>query len=145
MLGHRKWAVGMGVQELARGLVEAYNVKDADAFGSLFTDDAQFVNVLGDRRRGRAEIAESHRHAFTTVLAGTSLRPEGLDVEALGNDLEIGVLEWRRDRAADAPPVGAPAGTGIMTLVARRDGDGWRLAAASNVPVTEPPGAPPAR
>jgi uncharacterized protein (TIGR02246 family) len=135
----------MGVRDLARDLVDAYNDKDAEAFGSLFTDDAQFVNVLGDRRRGRVEIAESHRHAFTTVLAGTSLSAEGLDVEALGNDLEVGVLEWRRDRAADAPPVGAPAGTGVFTLVARRDGDRWRLAAASNVPVTQPPGAPPLR
>lgn len=133
------------MQELAHGLVEAYNGKDAEAFGALFTDDAQFVNVLGDRRRGRDEIAESHRQAFTTVLAGTSLCREGLDVAALGSDLEVGVLEWRRERAADAPPAGAPAGTGVMTLVARRDSDGWRLAAASNVPVTEPPGAPPAR
>lgn len=132
----------MGVQQLACSLVDAYNAKDAEAFGLLFTNDAQFVNVLGDRRRGRAEIVESHRHAFATVLAGTSLNAEALDVETVSKDLEIGVLEWRRERSADAPAVGAPAGTGVFTLVARRDGDRWRLAAASNVPVTQPPGAP---
>lgn len=132
------------MRQLAQRLVEAYNGKDADAFGSLFTADAQFVNVTGDRRRGCADIAESHRQAFATVLAGTSLDQEGLDVETVGDDLEIGVLAWRRERAVDAPPVGAPAGTGVMTLVARRESGDWRLAAASNVPVVPVRGAPPA-
>ena len=132
----------MGVVELADRLVAAYNDKDAEAFAALFTDDAEFVNVRGDRTRGRAGIAEGHQWAFSSVLAGTSLVKESLDVTPVTDDVELGVLGWRRERSSDAPPAGAPAGTGVFTLVARRGADAWRLAAASNVPVIAPPATP---
>ena len=142
----------MPVTELAQQLVNAYNAKDAAAFAALFDQEAEFVNVMGDRQRGRHQIHQAHEHAFATVLAGTSLSLEGLDVTALSDDVELGVMQWRRERAADAPTVGAPAGTGVFSLVARRTAEatgadrprsyGWRLVAASNVPVMPVPGPP---
>jgi hypothetical protein len=84
--------------------------------------DAEFVNVMGDRQRGQANIAESHLHAFATVLAGTRLSVEKLDVLAVSDDVQVGLMEWRRRRTEDAPVIGAPEGTGVFSLVAHRRG-----------------------
>lgn len=140
----------MSISVLAERLVSAYNAKDADAFAGLFEVGAEFVNVMGDRQRGRSQIGGAHEHAFATVLAGTSLQLERLDVSAVADGVELGVMEWRRERAADAPPVGVPAGRGVFSLVARRQTvdpevpgkESWLLAAASNVPVTPVPVPP---
>ncbi|MCW2678070.1 MAG: hypothetical protein JWR70_3110 [Modestobacter sp.] len=131
----------MAIEDLAQQLVEAFNAKDAEAFGALFVDDAEFVNIFGARMRGRDGITDGHRQVFGTALNGTTLTLEGLDTMALGPDAAVGHATWRRDRDADAPASALPPGRGVFTLVGRQTGDGWKLVAATNVAVAIPPGA----
>jgi uncharacterized protein (TIGR02246 family) len=133
--------IGMTPQDLVHRLADAFNDKDADAFAALFTEDAEFVNVFGARMRGRAGIAEGDRRVFATTLVGSTLALEELDVLPLGDDVAVCHARWRRGRTADATPATLPPGEGIFTLVGRRDGDGWLLAAATNVAITAPPGS----
>jgi uncharacterized protein (TIGR02246 family) len=129
------------IQDLAQQLVVAFNAKDAEAFGALFADDAEFVNIFGARMHGRDGIVEGHRQVFGTALNGSTLTLEGLDTMALGPDAAVAHATWRRDRDADATAATLPPGRGVFTLVGQRTGDGWKLAAATNVAVATPPGA----
>jgi uncharacterized protein (TIGR02246 family) len=131
----------MTVEDLARQLVDAFNDKDAAAFAALFAPDAEFVNVFGARMHGRAGIEEGHRHVFSTALQGSTLVAEDLEVQSLGEDAAVCHLTWRRDLTADAGPATLPPGRGVFTLVGRRAGPGWELAAAANVACVAPPGA----
>jgi uncharacterized protein (TIGR02246 family) len=129
------------VQDLAQRLVDAFNDKDADAFAALFTEDAEFVNIFGGRMRGREGIAAGHRHVFATALTGSVLTMDALDVLPVGDDVAVCHLGWTRGRTPEATEATLPPGAGIFTLVGRRDGDEWRLAAATNVAAAAPPGA----
>lgn len=131
----------MAPQDLAHRLAEAFNDKDAEAFAALFTDDAEFVNIFGGRMRGRTGIAEGHRQVFATALTGSVLALEEIDIMPLGADVAVCHARWRRGRTAEATPATLPPGEGIFTLVGRRDGEQWLLAAATNVAVAAPPGA----
>ena len=131
----------MAIEDLVQQLVEAFNAKDAEAFGALFADDAEFVNIFGARMRGRNGIIDGHRQVFGTALKGTTLTLEGLDTITLGPDAAVSHATWRRDRDADAPATALPPGRGVFTLVGRQTGDGWKLAAATNVAMVTPPGA----
>jgi len=51
-------AVAQTVTGLVRCLVEAWNARAAETFGSLFTAHANYVGADGVRRQGRGAIEE---------------------------------------------------------------------------------------
>ncbi len=104
----------------------AFNTKDAEAFAALFTDDAEYVNIFGQRMRRRDGIAAGHQAVFASLLAGARFTVTGTDVVPLGQDVALMHATWRRVRLPGATPATLPAGTGIFTFVARRAGDDWR-------------------
>jgi uncharacterized protein (TIGR02246 family) len=69
---------------LATGLLEqmerAWNRADGAAFGRLFADDTDFVDIRGTHHRGDgAVIGAGHQGIFDTIYAGSTVRFE-LDV-----------------------------------------------------------------
>jgi uncharacterized protein (TIGR02246 family) len=125
--------------DLVDRLAATFNTKDADAFAALFTEDAEFVNILGQRMRRRGGIAAGHEIVFAKLLAGSRLNVTEIDVMPLGDDVAMMHATWTRDRLADATPATLPPGTGIFTLVARRTDDDWLLVGATNVQDATPP------
>jgi uncharacterized protein (TIGR02246 family) len=132
----------MGPTVLPARLAAAFNDKDADAFAQLFSDDAEFVNIFGQRMRGRAGIEAGHQVVFEKLLHGSRLTIDDVDVKELGDDHALMHATWTRERLADASPATLPPGTGIFTMVARRTADGWELVGTTNVQDATPPGAP---
>jgi uncharacterized protein (TIGR02246 family) len=58
--------------DLERRQIEAWG-RDGAAFAATFTEDADFVDVVGGHLRGREAIAESLQAGFDTFMAGTRL------------------------------------------------------------------------
>src|SRR4051812_25575056 len=60
-------------------LESSWNAADGAAFGAVFADDADFVDVRGDHHTGRHAIAHGHQGIFDSIYAGSTVRYE-LDV-----------------------------------------------------------------
>ena len=121
-------------------LLAALNDKSARALGALFTEDAEFVDILGTRMRGRPDIEAQHEGHFKLgVLAGSAFESKKVEVTLLGADVARCILEWRRLRLPDADDRTLPPGDGVFTLVAARGEGGWLFAAAHNTQVAAPP------
>ncbi len=122
---------------------EAWNRHDMDAFGALFGQDADFVNVTGQLWKGRKEI--QRRHAYTHGAIPREAIPEALpanygifksstyhfdrvDVRLLGPDLAIAHGAWTMlgDTRTSEPR------RGMMTFTLARDGDIWLYEAVQN-------------
>ena len=56
-------------RDLVDAFAQALNSKDAAELGELFSDDGEFVNIMGMRMRHREGIIDSHRWAFDGVGA----------------------------------------------------------------------------
>ncbi|AJT63129.1 SgcJ/EcaC family oxidoreductase [Streptomyces chattanoogensis] len=74
-------------------LETAWARSDADAFGRVFSVDADFTSVRADHYRGSAQIAAAHRRLFATVYAGTRLTATVLRVTHLRPDLAVARVE----------------------------------------------------
>lgn len=129
-------------QDLVHAFADALNAKDAAALGSLFVQDAEFVNILGMRMQGREGIVAGHAWAFSGPLRGRHIRFDQIDELAVTDDVSILHCHCLRDLEPDAPADGLPAGASVLVFVARRAPVVWELVAATNV--TEA-GAPPAK
>jgi len=124
-------------RDLVDAFANALNAKDAHALGSLFSDDAEFVNILGMRMRRREGIVAGHAWAFDGPLRGRVIRFDQVDELSVTDDVAVLHAHCVRERRPDAPAQGLPDGRSVLVFVARRDGDGWRAVAATNV--TEAP------
>jgi hypothetical protein len=58
-----------GPEETVSGLMAAWNLKDARAFASQFTEDATFVNVNGALWIGKKDIEDRHAKAGSSRAA----------------------------------------------------------------------------
>jgi uncharacterized protein (TIGR02246 family) len=125
---------------LVDGFAQALNDKDADALGGHFARDAEFVNILGMRMRGREGIVAGHTWAFSGPLRGRRIRFDQVDELAVTDEVTVLHGHCIREREPGAPAEGLPDGTSVLVFVARRGPAGWELVAATNVTEAGPPG-----
>jgi uncharacterized protein (TIGR02246 family) len=126
-------------QGLVHAFAEALNAKDPEALGRLFIEDAEFVNILGMRMRGREGIIAGHAWAFSGPLRGRHVRFDHIDELAVTDDVSILHGHCLRELEPDAPTDGLPAGASVLVFVARRSPVAWELVAATNVTETPAP------
>jgi uncharacterized protein (TIGR02246 family) len=127
-------------RELVDAFAEALKAKDAERLGSLFTPDAEFVNILGMRMRGRDGLVAGHAWAFGP-LRGRVIRFDSVDELPVTDDVTVLHAHCLRTREPDAPEQGLPDGSSVLVFVARKGAEGWELVAATNVTESAPPGA----
>jgi len=142
-------------QEAPAAFQAAWNDHDMPSFGTLFHDDATFVNRFGHYVRGVQDIIGLHAPIHATIYSDSRLQNDLIDVNILSNDAAI-VHFWSRLTAGKAHPAGPHAVDTLILAVLTRDGDVWRIKALENVTLTNPrtgesvlrgqkgdPGAPP--
>src|SRR5687768_4423506 len=77
------------VRDLFRRLLEAWGRGDGDAYGALFTEDADYVAFDGSSRRGTEAIGAEHQQLFDTWLKGTRLVGQIDSLRFLGPDVAL--------------------------------------------------------
>ena len=74
-------------EQLTDAFAEKLNAKDPAALGELFTEDAEFVNIMGMRMRGRQGIVDGHAWAFNGPLRGRRDRFDQVDALAVTDEV----------------------------------------------------------
>jgi uncharacterized protein (TIGR02246 family) len=115
----------------------AWNAHDMTAFGTLFHNDATFVNRFAHYVRGVDAIVALHQPIHETIYRDSMLDNELIDVTPIAHDAAV-VHFWSRLHAGAAHPAGAhDVDTLILAVVTRRDG-AWKIQALENVTLTNP-------
>jgi uncharacterized protein (TIGR02246 family) len=123
------------VLDVVRGVYDAWNNADPDAFVAEYLDDASAI-LPGAYMKSREEIRSAMALSFNGPLKGTRSSDKVLDVRFLNDDAAVvisqtGVLVPGETKA---PPERTVYATWVL---ARRDGK-WLLAAYSNSPSAAP-------
>jgi uncharacterized protein (TIGR02246 family) len=131
------------VQQVAGTLIEQvaaqWNAQDAEAYAALFDADADFVDVLGRRIKGREAIERIHRRNFATIHLNSRVSMELLAVRELSDNVALVHVHGAMDI-----PAGPLAGTNTSTqtwILANTRG-AWRITAFHNTLVRDMPGIP---
>jgi len=127
-------------RDLVDAFAAALNSADAEQLGQLFSEDAEFVNILGMRMRRRQGIVDGHAWALAGPLRGRQIRFEAVDELTVTDDVAVLHGHCVRERRPDAPVEGLPDGTSVLAFVTRRGAEGWEIVAATNVTQAPAPG-----
>jgi uncharacterized protein (TIGR02246 family) len=126
-------------RDIVEAFAEALNAKDAKQLGRLFTEDAQFVNIMGMRMQGRDGIVAGHSWAFAGPLRGSFIEFDTVDELTVTDDVAVLHAHCLRHRRADATDSTLPAGASLLVFTVRRRSSGWQVVAATNVTESLPP------
>ncbi len=121
------------IRDLFGQLLDAWGRGDGDAYGALFTDDADYVAFDGTHTKGRAAIAGSHQALFDTHLKGTRLTGTISTVRFVAPDVALGHASGGTIMRGRRTP--APERDSIQTLVAIKLRGEWRFTAFHNARV----------
>ena len=115
-----------GPEEAVSGLTASWNLKDAHAFASQFTEDATFVNVNGALWIGRKDIEDRHAKAGIFKSSHAEIKPES--ARLLRPDIALMHVSW----TITGDPRDPQPRSYLMTMVvSKRDGR-WLIVAAQN-------------
>ena len=135
------------VRNVVAGFAAAWNNHDMDAFGRLFSPDADFVNVTGILMKGRQDIQSHHAWSHgaipeSTQVPGTqpanygifknsTMKFDTVDVRFLRKDVALARVNWQlfADARTSTPR------HGVFLFVLTRGKQGWQIAAAQNTEI----------
>lgn len=121
--------------DFPQAFAAAWATREGAQVASLFTEDADFVNVTGLWWQGRAAISKPHDYALKSFFATSTLKPGRTTVRTLGPD--HAVVRCRFTLTGQSTPDGRMAGPRqtILVFVLQRDGAVWRAVTAQNTDV----------
>jgi uncharacterized protein (TIGR02246 family) len=110
-------------------LERAWNDADGAAFGALFTDDSDFVDIRGDHHRGAVAIGRGHQGIFDSIYAGSTVRYR----LELAREIAPGAVVAVAGATLDAPhgPLQGVNHSRLTIVLVERDG-GWAVTAFHN-------------
>lgn len=128
---------------VARAFEAAWNRHDARAIAALFSERADFVNVIGLHWRGRAEIERAHAEIHATRMKDSRLTVDAAVARALRPDVALVHATWTL--AGDTGLTGEPMPPrhGVLSFVLVRERGRWVAESAQNTDVVPVPNAPP--
>jgi uncharacterized protein (TIGR02246 family) len=121
----------------AEGFQAAWNAHDMTALGSLFHEDASFVNRFGHLVRGVDEIIALHAPIHETIYRDSTLENEVIDVIAIGDGAAV-VHFWSRLTVGTGHPAGPHCVDTLIQAVLTRRAGIWLIKALENVTLTNP-------
>jgi uncharacterized protein (TIGR02246 family) len=121
------------IRMLFEDLLGDWGRGDGEAYGSRFTEDADYVAFDGTRTMGRAEIAASHQELFDKWLKGTQLTGGVFSIKFVSPDVALVHATGGTVMRGKTKP--SPERDSIQTLVAVREDAEWRFAAFHNTRV----------
>lgn len=141
--GHGEGAIRAAIAQQA----EAWNRHDTKAWMAPFSEDAEFINILGTALLGRSEIAQRHQELFTGIFARSRVAVTTRQVRSLGATAAVAETEHEL-RAYDRLPPGIQPTEADGTLRTRMKyvwqlrPEGWRIVTAQNTAIAPRPGKP---
>jgi uncharacterized protein (TIGR02246 family) len=118
------------IRVLFENLLGDWGRGDGEAYGSRFTEDADYVAFDGTHTMGRWDISSSHQQLFDKFLKGTRLTGRILSIKFLRPHVALVHATGGTIMGGKTKP--SPERASIQTLVAVREDDEWRFAAFHN-------------
>jgi uncharacterized protein (TIGR02246 family) len=115
----------------------AWNAHDMSLLGSLFHEDATFVNRFGHYVRGIDEIVALHAPIHQTIYSDSMLENELIDAVHIADGVVV-IHFWSRLAAGAAHPAGPHKVDTLILAVLTRQKELWHIRALENVTLTNP-------
>lgn len=141
-------STSLAAEDLIRSLLEAqiaaWNAGDAEGWCKDFTEDSEFVNIIGAHFENRDANLRRHAALFATIFKGSRLAVREMKIRVLGDftaiaNLVIDLTGFSKLPPGIRPSIGNDVLRTRMHYVLIQDGARWRIVFSQNNAVMPPP------
>lgn len=122
-------AIEIVVDEFANG----WNTHDASVFAQVFKEDADFTNVMGVSRSGKAAIEALHEPLFKTIWAASTLTITETKIRLIKPDVAAVDARWILDGLKDMQGADRPPRNGLLNFVMTNMNGRWMITVMHNM------------
>lgn len=131
------------IRQLVSAQTQAWNAHDAAAWTHDFTDDADFVNIVGTVFQGREEIETRHAAIFASIFKASHAEVTVRKLTFLAPDIAVVDTVHEVTGHTGLPPGVQNTQEGLlrtqMKYVMKHTDTGWRIVTGQNTDVKPPP------
>ena len=120
------------IRNLILQMTEGFNKHDAKIATQMYTSDADFVNVRGDKYTGAEEIQQKLAEIFLTRAKQATLKPLNVSVRFVNPELAIAHVTNELSGLVDSAGLNLPSHQELSVRVFIKENDNWRLTAFHN-------------
>jgi uncharacterized protein (TIGR02246 family) len=126
------------IKSLIMAVPEAMNHKDWKAYGDLFAEDADWINVVGMFWHGKDNVVKAHAAYGTTVFRNGGFTFSDLSIRQVAPDVAIVVVtEHTVEQVAPDGVHKLPAGEDRLSFVVVNRSGHWKITLGHNTPVNK--------
>lgn len=127
------------IHSLLCAQMDAWAAGDGSAFAATFTPDADFVSVIGEFVRGRAELTTVMQEGFDGFMKGTRMaEPDTITLRFPASN--VAVLVTVGDRPMPPGEQAPPEARSVQTRVAVCERGTWLFTTFQNTRISQFPG-----
>jgi uncharacterized protein (TIGR02246 family) len=121
------------IRKLLSDFLEAWNRHDPKAFSMVFSQDADFTNVVGVGAHGRAEIEKFHAPRFATNFEDTHQTIVESRIRFIKPDVAAVDARWEMIGATNAEGQEIPLRKGLLNFTMTKDSHQWLITVMHNM------------
>jgi uncharacterized protein (TIGR02246 family) len=114
-----------------------WNIHNMDSMGTLLRDDVDFINVAGQRLKGKKEAVTVHKERHQVVFKNSIFKSDSITIKYVKADLAIMHIVWSIVGDVDPDGKSRIPRKGIFTWVVTKTNNQWLLLAVHNVNIRE--------
>ena len=127
------------IKDVLHGYGDAWNRHDMKALAELFTDDANWVNIVGMHWSGKAAVVRGHEAYHRTFFQTTDIELAETQIRALAPGVAAAVVLLKVGPFTPPDGIPRPKADNRLSLVLTKHGGQWRIAQGHNTVID--PGA----
>ena len=125
------------ISDLLEAQIAAWNAGDAEGWCKDFTEDSEFVNIVGARFESRGANMRRHAELFATIFKGSRLAVREMRIRVLGTsaafaDLVLDLTGFSKLPPGIRPSIGNDVLRTRMHYVLIHDGTRWWIVFSQN-------------
>ena len=126
------------IRAALKGMDDAWNRHDMQAFVSYMADDAEWVNVVRMRWKGKEQVYRAHQAFHQTIFKNRQLHePESTELRPVAPDCVVAMIVQAADGFTTPSGHVEPPGRGVLTVVFINRNGTWLVVQGHNTTVVE--------
>lgn len=121
------------ILHVLNNFIAGWNLHDVTMFAKDFDDDADFTNVLGMSRNGKAAIISLHEPLFKTIWSTSHQVITDHKIRFIKPDVAAVDARWTLTGLKDKDGLNRSPRTGLLSFIMTKNNGQWKIAVMHNM------------